>query len=58
MCHFRNGDFYEGEWARGVRHGSGMQQCTDGSSYVSTSPSPANLLIITMPGPPCLPHAA
>lgn len=30
-----NGDYYEGEWHAGVRHGRGMQQCADGSNYVS-----------------------
>lgn len=30
-----NGDYYEGEWQAGLRHGRGMQQCADGSNYVS-----------------------
>jgi hypothetical protein len=31
---FYNGDYYEGRWERGVREGTGMQQCTDDSNYV------------------------
>jgi hypothetical protein len=34
VCHFRNGDYYEGGWEAGLRHGRGMQQCTDGSNFV------------------------
>lgn len=30
-----NGDYYEGDWQAGLRHGRGMQQCADGSNYVS-----------------------
>lgn len=30
----REGDYYEGAWADGVRSGTGMQQCVDGSNYV------------------------
>lgn len=43
VCHYRNGDYYEGGWHAGLRHGMGMQQCTDGSNYVSpifSTPSP------------------
>lgn len=39
MCHYRNGDYYEGGWRAGLRHGWGMQQCTDGSNYVSPQTS-------------------
>ena len=31
-----NGDYYEGDWQAGLRHGRGMQQCADGSNYVSS----------------------
>ena len=30
-----NGSYFEGEWKAGFRHGRGMQQCADGSNYVS-----------------------
>ena len=35
VCHYMNGDYYEGNWRAGLRHGRGMQQCADGSNYVS-----------------------
>ena len=35
-----NGDYYEGEWQAGLRHGRGMQQCADGSNYVSSHSHP------------------
>lgn len=35
-----NGDYYEGEWQAGLRHGRGMQQCADGSNYVSSQSHP------------------
>jgi hypothetical protein len=44
VCHYRNGDYYEGGWRAGLRHGWGMQQCTDGSNYVRPQISPANFL--------------
>ena len=40
VCHYMNGDYYEGEWQAGLRHGRGMQQCADGSNYVSSQSHP------------------
>lgn len=34
VCRYYNGDYYEGEWRAGLRHGRGMQLCTDSSTYV------------------------
>lgn len=34
ICRYYNGDYYEGQWQAGLRHGRGMQQCTDESNYV------------------------
>ena len=34
ICRYHNGDYYEGQWQGGLRHGRGMQQCTDDSNYV------------------------
>ena len=36
VCHYMNGSYFEGEWKAGFRHGRGMQQCADGSNYVSS----------------------
>lgn len=40
VCHYMNGDYYEGDWQAGLRHGRGMQQCADGSNYVSNRLQP------------------
>jgi hypothetical protein len=30
-CRFYNGDYYEGQWAKGLRDGHGMQQASGGA---------------------------
>lgn len=48
VCRYFNGDYYEGQWAQGLREGRGMQQCTDDSNYVGKSPvacSDATMLV-------------